>query len=167
MRKIEVVKIKKLTEDAIIPTYAKDGDCCADLYASKDVKWCPLEVNVSEDSEKTEHKKVGYKAIVPTGIAAALPFGYEWQVRPRSGNAAKYNITVLNTPGTCDEGYRGEVMVILICIGEPMGPFANGITKGMRVAQVKLSEVTVAKFEEVATLPETNRGEGGLGSTGV
>lgn len=166
MRKTEIVKVKKLTEDAILPTYAKEGDCCADLYANSDVKWVPLEVNVSED-EKTEYKRVGYKAIVPTGLAVALPIGYEWQVRPRSGNAAKYNISVLNTPGTCDEEYRGEVMVILVCIGEPTGPFANGIKKGMRIAQVKLSEVTVAKFEEVATLPTTNRGEGGLGSTGV
>jgi len=167
MRKIEIVKVKKLTEDAILPTYAKEGDCCADLYANADIKWTPLEINISEDDEKTDYKRVGYKAIVPTGIAVALPIGYEWQVRPRSGNAAKYNISVLNTPGTCDEEYRGEVMVILVCIGEPIGPFANGIKKGMRVAQVKLSEVTVAKFEEVATLPTTDRGEGGLGSTGV
>lgn len=167
MRKFEIVKVKKLNENAIIPTYSKNGDCCADLYSSADVTWTPLEVNVSEQADKSEYKKIGYKAIVPTGLAVALPIGFEWQVRPRSGNAAKYNISVLNTPGTCDEEYRGEVMVILVCLGEPIGPFADGIKKGMRVAQVKLSEVTTAKFEEVEELPTSDRGENGLGSTGV
>lgn len=105
----------------------------------------------------------GGRAMVPTGLAIALPAGYEAQVRPRSGLAAKNGITVLNTPGTVDADYRGEVKVILINLGDD--PFE--IERGMRIAQMVIAPVTQASFAEVDTLPETARGAGGFGSTGT
>ena len=105
----------------------------------------------------------GGRAMVPTGLAIALPAGYEAQVRPRSGLAAKNGITVLNTPGTVDADYRGEVKVILINLGED----AFEIERGMRIAQMVIAPVTQARFAEVETLSETARGSGGFGSTGT
>jgi len=105
----------------------------------------------------------GARALVPTGLAIALQDGYEAQIRPRSGLAAKNGITVLNTPGTVDADYRGEVKVILINLGE--APFT--ISRGMRVAQMVIAPVTQATMIEADTLPETVRGEGGFGSTGT
>ena len=105
----------------------------------------------------------GKRAMVPTGLAIALPAGYEAQVRPRSGLAAKNGVTVLNSPGTVDADYRGEVKVILINLGD--APFT--ITRGMRIAQMVIAPVTRAAIVEVAVLPETARGAGGFGSTGV
>jgi dUTP pyrophosphatase len=104
----------------------------------------------------------GQRALIPTGIAVALPRGYEAQVRPRSGLALKHGITVLNTPGTIDADYRGEVGVILVNLGqEPVE-----ITRGMRIAQLVLAPATRAILAEVAELPESGRGDGGFGSTG-
>ena len=105
----------------------------------------------------------GERAMVPTGLAIALPAGYEAQVRPRSGLAAKNGITVLNTPGTVDADYRGEVKVILINLGDA----AFEIERGMRIAQMVIAPVTRASFAEVDTLPGTARGGGGFGSTGT
>lgn len=105
----------------------------------------------------------GGRAMVPTGLAIALPAGYEAQVRPRSGLAAKNGVTVLNTPGTVDADYRGEVKVILINLGDD----AFEIERGMRIAQMVIAPVTQASFTEVDTLPETARGAGGFGSTGT
>lgn len=105
----------------------------------------------------------GARAMVPTGLAIALPAGYEAQVRPRSGLAAKNGVTVLNTPGTVDADYRGEVKVILINLGDD----AFEIERGMRIAQMVIAPVTQASFAEVDTLPETARGMGGFGSTGT
>lgn len=105
----------------------------------------------------------GSRAMVPTGLAIALPAGYEAQVRPRSGLAAKNGITVLNTPGTVDADYRGEVKVILINLGDD----AFEIERGMRIAQMVIAPVTQASFAEVDALPETARGAGGFGSTGT
>jgi dUTP pyrophosphatase len=105
----------------------------------------------------------GGRATVPTGLAIALPAGYEAQVRPRSGLAAKNGVTVLNTPGTVDADYRGEVKVILINLGDD----AFEIERGMRIAQMVIAPVTQASFAEVDTLPETARGTGGFGSTGT
>jgi dUTP pyrophosphatase len=105
----------------------------------------------------------GGRALVPTGLAIALPAGYEAQVRPRSGLAAKNGVTVLNTPGTVDADYRGEVKVILINLGDD----AFEIERGMRIAQMVIAPVTQASFTEVDTLPETARGAGGFGSTGT
>lgn len=105
----------------------------------------------------------GERAMVPTGLAIALPAGYEAQVRPRSGLAAKNGVTVLNTPGTVDADYRGEVKVILINLGTD--PFE--VERGMRIAQMVIAPVTQARFAEVETLTETARGAGGFGSTGT
>lgn len=105
----------------------------------------------------------GERAMVPTGLAIALPAGYEAQVRPRSGLAAKNGVTVLNTPGTVDADYRGEVKVILVNLGDAVFE----IERGMRIAQMVIAPVTQASFTEVAELPETARGSGGFGSTGT
>ncbi|ABS65253.1 deoxyuridine 5'-triphosphate nucleotidohydrolase Dut [Parvibaculum lavamentivorans DS-1] len=105
----------------------------------------------------------GERAMVPTGLAIALPQGFEAQVRPRSGLAAKNGVTVLNSPGTVDCDYRGEVKVILINHGAD----AFTIERGTRIAQMVVSPVTQARFEEVETLDETARGAGGFGSTGT
>jgi len=105
----------------------------------------------------------GEHAMVPTGLAIALPDGYEAQIRPRSGLAARNGVTVLNTPGTIDADYRGEVKVILINLG--MEPFE--IERGMRIAQMVIAPVTQGKITEVDDLSDTARGAGGFGSTGV
>ena len=104
----------------------------------------------------------GAKALIPTGLKIALPQGYEAQVRPRSGLAAKHAVTVLNTPGTIDADYRGEIHVILINHGSE--PFT--VTRGMRIAQMIVAPVVQARFAEAPALPETARGSGGFGSTG-
>ncbi|WP_439528094.1 dUTP diphosphatase [Pannonibacter sp.] len=105
----------------------------------------------------------GAYAMVPTGLAMAIPRGFEGQVRPRSGLAAKNGVTVLNTPGTVDADYRGEVKVILINHG--LEPFT--VTRGMRIAQMIIAPVLQAALLEVAGLDETERGSGGFGSTGT
>jgi dUTP pyrophosphatase len=105
----------------------------------------------------------GARALIPTGVAIALPPGSEAQVRPRSGLAAKNGVTVLNTPGTIDADYRGEIAVILINHGEE--PFV--VTRGMRIAQLVIAPVTRAQLREVQNLEDTARGAGGFGSTGT
>lgn len=104
----------------------------------------------------------GKRALVPTGMAIALPMGYEAQVRPRSGLAAKHGVTVLNSPGTIDADYRGEVKVILVNHGEV--PFE--IRRGDRIAQMVVAPVSSVTFDLKETLDETLRGSGGFGSTG-
>ena len=104
----------------------------------------------------------GARMLVPTGIAIALPQGHEAQVRPRSGLAVRHGLTVLNSPGTIDADYRGEVQVLLINLGsEPVA-----VTRGMRIAQLTVAPITRALLREVASLEETTRGIGGFGSTG-
>lgn len=105
----------------------------------------------------------GARAVVPTGIAIALPPGFEAQVRPRSGLAAKHGVTVLNAPGTIDADYRGEVGVILINTGQQ----AFRVERGMRIAQMIVAPVNAVAWNEVETLPESHRGDGGFGSTGT
>ncbi|MDR3500764.1 MAG: dUTP diphosphatase [Parvibaculum sp.] len=105
----------------------------------------------------------GARALVPTGLAIALPSGFEAQIRPRSGLAAKNGITCLNSPGTIDCDYRAEVKVILI----NHGPEAFTVTRGTRIAQMVIAPVTRAVLSEVASLDETERGAGGFGSTGT
>jgi len=104
----------------------------------------------------------GERVLVPTGIRIALPFGYEAQIRPRSGLALKYGITMVNAPGTIDADYRGEVGVILINFGNE----DFHIRRGDRIAQMVIAKVEMIEFEEVASLPDTIRGAGGYGSTG-
>jgi len=105
----------------------------------------------------------GERVLVPTGLAIALPAGYEGQVRPRSGLALKHGVTVANSPGTIDADYRGEVQVILL----NTGPAPFHVARGMRIAQFVVAPVVRAAWTEVADLPESGRGAGGFGSTGT
>lgn len=105
----------------------------------------------------------GARAMVPTGIALALPPGFEGQVRPRSGLAARHGVTVLNAPGTIDADYRGEVAAILVNLGTE--PFT--VTRGLRIAQLVVARHERVRWTETETLPESGRGEGGFGSTGL
>lgn len=105
----------------------------------------------------------GERGLVPTGLAIALPPGFEAQVRPRSGLALKHGITLLNSPGTIDADYRGEIGVILVNLGQ--APFT--VERGLRIAQMVVAPVTRVTWAETAALPETARGAGGFGSTGV
>jgi dUTP pyrophosphatase len=128
------------------PAYATAGAAGADLVAAEDAAIAPGTVHA-----------------VATGIALAIPEGFEGQVRPRSGLALKHGVTVLNAPGTIDADYRGEVKVILINHGSE--PFR--VARGDRIAQLVVAPVSAAHFERVDALPSTARGEGGFGSTGV
>ena len=139
------MKVMKLKEDAVIPTYAHPDDAGLDLFACCEV--------VIESGEA---------ALVRTGIAVELPVGTEAQVRPRSGLALKHRVTVLNAPGTIDAGYRGEVGVILI--NHSAEPFY--VKTGMKIAQMVIKPVLTVKVDEVLDLSRTARGEGGFGSTG-
>ena len=105
----------------------------------------------------------GGRATIPTGLAIALPAGYEAQIRPRSGLAARSGVTVLNAPGTVDADYRGEVKVVLANLGDE--PFA--VERGMRIAQMVVAPVARIAWDEVGALPDSARGEGGFGSTGT
>lgn len=136
-------------EGAIVPEYKTAGAAGADLCAylpSQNVTLSP-----------------GKSALIPTGLFFEIPDGYEVQVRPRSGLAAKNGITVLNTPGTIDSDYRGEVKVILINLGEEEFTINNGD----RIAQMVVAPVTTADFTFAENLSETDRGSSGMGSTGV
>ena len=139
------VKVKKLSADAQIPKAANPGDVAYDLYSTIDYNLEP-----------------GSRHPIPTGIAVEIPKGYEGQVRPRSGLGLKYGLTVINTPGTIDSGYRGEVHVTLLNLGTE--PFQ--VKKGMRIAQLAIRPVPRVEFIEVEELSDTERGEGGFGSTG-
>ena len=135
------------SQGAVIPQYKTDGAAGADICALL--------------SESVVIKK-GERAMIPTGLFFEIPEGYEVQVRPRSGLAAKNGVTVLNTPGTIDSDYRGEVKVILINLGSEDFTVSNGD----RIAQIVVAPVTIACFEGVNALDETERGTGGFGSTG-
>jgi len=132
-----------------VPVYETEASAGMDLRAA-----------VPEDEPIT--LKTGEVALVPTGFAMALPVGYEAQVRPRSGLAAKHAVSVLNTPGTIDADYRGEVKVILTNFGKE--PFV--VERGMRIAQMIIAPITTADWQVVVDLCETERGAGGFGSTG-
>jgi len=129
-------------------------------YETADAAGMDLRAAVPDDQPIT--LKPGERAMAPTGLTLALPAGHEAQVRPRSGLAAKHGVTCLNTPGTIDADYRGEVKVILINLGQE--PFV--IRRGERIAQMVIAPVTRAELSVVAALDETERGAGGFGSTG-
>ncbi|MCF3934292.1 dUTP diphosphatase [Acuticoccus sp. M5D2P5] len=135
--------------DGLTPHYASEGAAGLDLAAA-----------LPADAPMT--LAPWQRAMVPTGIAIALPAGYEAQVRPRSGLAARHGVTVLNSPGTVDADYRGEVKVILVNLSDE--PFL--IERGVRIAQMVIAPVTQANLVPVDTLDETARGAGGFGSTG-
>ncbi|WP_442793866.1 dUTP diphosphatase [Pannonibacter sp. SL95] len=144
------VQIQRLAHGADLPLPA---------YQSADAAGFDLSAAVETDLVLAP----GAVALVPTGLAMAIPRGFEGQVRPRSGLAAKNGVTVLNTPGTIDADYRGEVKVILINHGSA----AFTVTRGMRIAQMIVAPVLQAALVEVGSLDETDRGSGGFGSTGT
>ncbi len=132
-----------------LPAYETEGAAGMDLRAA-----------VPEDGPVT--LAPGERRMIPTGLTMAIPEGYEVQVRPRSGLAARHGLTCLNAPGTVDSDYRGEVQVILINLGQE----TFVVKRGERIAQMVVAPVTRGVFQAVDTLPETVRGEGGFGSTG-
>tara|TARA_B100000963_G_scaffold318275_1_gene299268 strand:- start:299 stop:739 length:441 start_codon:yes stop_codon:yes gene_type:complete len=142
------ILIKRLSDKVILPKYETEGSSGMDLAA------------ITNESIEI---KPGSTAIIPTGLAVSIPKNFEIQIRPRSGLAAKYQISVLNTPGTVDADYRGELKVILINLGTKSVIIKNGD----RIAQMVLCPIVKAKLKEVKTLEDTKRGSGGFGSTGT
>jgi len=140
------VQIQRLDDGVELPHYAHPGDAGADLHTTVDVTLAP-----------------GERALVPTGIAIALPVGYAAFVYPRSGLAARAGLSLVNSPGTIDAGYRGEVKVLLINL-DPAEPIR--LSRGDRVAQLVIQPVEQARFRVVEALPDSARGTGGYGSTG-
>jgi dUTP pyrophosphatase len=141
------VAVVRLDRDLPLPSYAHPGDAGADLMSTVDLTLGP-----------------GERALVPTGISIALPEGYVALVHPRSGLAARHGLSIVNTPGTIDAGYRGEIKVLLVNHDrtEPVE-----LRRGDRVAQLVVQRFERAAFTEVDALPESVRGDGGYGSTGV
>ena len=140
------IQIKKLSSSVLIPKYETTGSSGMDISAH-------IKNNIIINP--------GEKALVSTGFSMAIPKGFEVQIRPRSGLAAKKNITVLNTPGTIDADFRGEIKVILINLGKEKFIIENG----ERIAQMVVCPIVQANLEEVIELPGTERGSGGFGST--
>ena len=142
------ILIKKLSKNVTLPKYETEGSSGLDLAANIDeqIKILP-----------------GKSEIIPTGLAVAIPKNFEIQIRPRSGLAAKSQVSVLNTPGTIDADYRGEIKVILINLSDKV--FV--VTKGMRIAQMVVCPIIKATLKEVTKLEITERGSGGFGSTGI
>jgi len=140
------VLLRRLDPGLPVPASAHPGDAGVDLYAAVDVDLAP-----------------GQRAVVPTGIAIALPDGYAAFVHPRSGLAARYGVTLVNAPGTIDAGYRGEIAVTMINTDRDA---AVTFSRGDRIAQLVIQRVERAVFCEVSALPGSARGEGGFGSTG-
>jgi len=141
------ILVKKFDKDIKLPTYKTSGSSGMDLIANNKKK-------ITINPNKT--------AVIPTGIALAIPKNFEIQIRPRSGLAAKKGISVLNTPGTVDSDYRGEIKIILINLSKK--PFV--VKSGDRVAQMIVCPVVKGRLKEVKKLPKTIRGKGGFGSTG-
>ena len=142
------ILIKRLSKQVSLPKYETSGSSGMDLSANIDAK-----INIEP----------GKTAIIPTGLALSIPKGFEVQIRPRSGLAAKQKISVLNTPGTIDSDYRGEIKVILINLSQE----SFKVEKGLRIAQMVVCPVVQAQLKEVSDLNETERGKGGFGSTGT
>lgn len=143
---MKTVKFIKINDDAIIPDYAHEGDAGMDIYSVEDIVIEPM-----------DWKKVN------TGLIMELPKGTEGQVRTKSGIANNYGVFVLNTPGTIDENYRGEVGVILYNLNKT--PFV--IKKGQKIAQLVINKVCYCKTKQVTSISSTNRGQDGFGSTGL
>jgi dUTP pyrophosphatase len=143
---VVTLNVKRLTPEGRLPSYAHQGDAGLDLHAAEALVLPP-----------------GKSALVRTGIALALPSGTEGQVRPRSGLALNHSVTVLNAPGTIDEGYRGEVGVILVNHGAT--PFRVNV--GMKIAQLVVTPRLQVQVLQVQELDETSRGSGGFGSSGT
>jgi dUTP pyrophosphatase len=140
------VLVHRLDADLPLPAYAHPGDAGADLMTAVDVTLQP-----------------GQRALVPTGVAVALPDGLAGFVHPRSGLAERYGLSIVNAPGTVDSGYRGEIKVMLVNL-DPHEPVT--LARGDRIAQLVVQRVETAAFVEVDRLPDSERGSGGYGSTG-
>ena len=142
------IQIKRFSKKVLIPKYETTGSSGMDIaaFVENDIVIQP-----------------GEKALIPTGFTLAIPKGYEVQIRPRSGLAAKKSITVLNTPGTIDSDYRGEIIVILMNFGKEKFIVENGL----RIAQMVVCPIEQVTLHEVKDLTETKRGKGGFGSTGT
>jgi dUTP pyrophosphatase len=140
------VLVRRLDPDLPMPGYAHAGDAGADLVTAVDAELAP-----------------GERTVLPTGVAIALPLGYAAFVHPRSGLAARCGVSIVNTPGTVDSGYRGEIKIILINL-DPRETLT--LRRGDRIAQLVVQKVEHAAFEEVAELPDSVRAAGGFGSTG-
>ncbi|WP_068264588.1 dUTP diphosphatase [Janibacter limosus] len=138
--------VQLLHRDAVLPAYAKHGDAGADLTSVAELTLAP-----------------GERALVPTGVALALPHGWVGLVHPRSGLAARHGISIVNAPGTIDSGYRGEILVNLVNL-DPAESFT--VQVGDRIAQLVLQEVSEGEFLPVDSLPPSQRGETGYGSSG-
>ena len=139
------LSFKRIHPDAVLPSYAHEGDAGMDVRSVQALTIQP-----------------GRRALVKTGLVAEIPSGYEIQVRPRSGLAFKHGVTVLNSPGTVDSGYRGEIGVILSNFGDEPFP----VSVGDRIAQLVVSPVTQAEISQTSDVSSSERGEGGFGSTG-
>lgn len=140
------VKVKKLVPEAKIPKIEHEGDAGFDLYSTEDVILAPME-----------------RKLVGTGISISFDHGFEAQVRPKSGLAINHGITLLNTPGTIDAGYRGEIKVIMANLGDK----EYKVEKGKKICQVVFNKIETPKIKETEELEESVRGEGGFGSTGL
>lgn len=141
------VALRRLDPDLPVPRQAREGDAGVDLHARTDQSLAP-----------------GERALVPTGVAIALPAGYAAFVHPRSGLAARHGVSIVNAPGTVDSGYRGEILVNLVNT-DPREPFE--VRRGDRIAQLVVQQVAVPVFEVVDELPDSERGTGGHGSSGT
>lgn len=146
--KVKISRVKSGTEDLNIPQYATEGSAGLDLCAA-----------VDEEIQIQPHETL----LIPTGFAIELPLGYEAQIRPRSGLALKHQVGILNSPGTIDSDYRGEVKIILSNFGKE--PFT--IRRGDRIAQMVVGRYTRVEWEEVTKVNDTARGAGGFGHTGT
>ena len=141
-----IVQIQRLDKGLPLPKYARPGDAGMDVFSAIDCTIAP-----------------GERAVIPTGIAIALPEGFVCLAHPRSGLAAKNGISIVNAPGTIDSGYRGEIKIILINTDKEV---SFEIKRGDRIAQLVFQKFESARFYEVEALPESQRGAGGFGSTG-
>ena len=140
------VDIKKLDKDLPTPVYKHSGDAGMDVYSTLDYTL-----------------QAGERKLVPTGLSFAVPYGFELQIRPRSGLAFKHGISIVNTPGTLDHQYRGELGVVLINHGKE----AFELKRGERIAQIVFNKIEIVSLREVENLSGTQRGAGGFGSTGM
>jgi len=140
------IKIKKLHPEAIMPHYTHDGDAGMDVYSTEDLILLPTQ-----------------RKLIPTGLSFEIPKGFEIQIRPKSGLALKHGLTIINTPGTLDSGYRGELGIILLNTGE--APYE--IKKSEKIAQIILARYEEAEIQEVKELGDSSRGAEGYGSTGL
>lgn len=147
-QRIKITRLSEATADIPLPTYATNGSAGMDIYAA---------------IERELEIKPGETVLIPTGFSIELPHGFEAQIRPRSGLAVKHSIGIMNSPGTIDPDYRGEVKIILTNFGQQ----SFTVRRGDRIAQMVIARYERIVWEEVHQLSETQRGSGGFGSTGI